>query len=689
MPYPRYLPALLLPCLPLLAAAQPAKDEVVNLSPFVISEGQDIGYRATNAMGATKTNTPIQDSPQSIQVINQEFIVDQGALSLDDALRYTSGINIGTDIRGDHYNMRGYVTGIPSRDSFRDTGRTPREMIDIDRIEVVKGPAAFAFGRTNPGGVINLVTKRPEFNPSYMFGGIVGSDDLYRGEMDITGPIDQGHHLAYRFEGATEDSKSYRTDFFQRRNFASPSVLFQLTPQMSLRVETEYMFDTRTPNRGLVLFNNVVPPDVPLSANYQWEGSRISVTEYSYLAEYLYQLNRHLSFRLASRYNNADEYSYVTNVTAVNATTGNLTRSVQRSRVVVDNRYTQAEFVYVADTFGVEHNVLGGTEIGWNDTDSVVYQAALPTINVHSPDPTLAPGAFALNSNVRTDVGFKSLYLQDQLFFFDHHLTGLVGVRHDQFTQNAINRQVTPASFVRIEGNYADPHYGLAWMPNKDLTLYATYSTSNVPPTQANPNGSLLTPTVGSIDEAGVKASFLDERLSSTLSVYQIDQDNVSVADPTRPGYLINVGSRRNKGAEMDTTYIITNEWTFLVSLAYNYGKVTDDTTLPIGAPLPRNPKRVANFWTRYDFKHGVLRNLTLGLGWTYNDFSWVDNNGAVKLPGYNRWDALVRYRWKRFDLSVNLRNLTDRRYYQASGNTMDIMPGIPFSYETALRVHF
>lgn len=689
------LPALLIAArLPAQAQTAPAPakntEEPVSLSAFVVSDGKDIGYRATNAMGATKTNTPIQETPQSIQVINNEFILDQGALSLDDAMRYTSGVSIGTDLRGDRYSMRGYVTGIPSKDYFRDTGRTPREMSNISRVEVVKGPAAFTFGRTNPGGVINLVVKRPLYDPETTVTGVVGSDSLYRAELDTTGPIDAGHHLAYRAIGAWEDAKSPRDGFFVKRKFVTPSLLLQITPDTSLRVETEYLYDNRTPNRGLVMINGQVPSYVPLTENYQWDGSRITTTQYNYFAELLHKINSHISLRLATRYNNADEFSYVTNVSAVNATTGALTRTVQRSNdVVVDNRYTQAEILVQGDTFGIQHSILGGTEIGWNDTDSIVDQATLPTTNIVNPDTHLAPGVFAPNSNVRTDTAFKSLYLQDQLFFFDHHLTALVGVRRDQFSQNAINRRVTPASFQYIEGQYVDPHYGLAWMPTKELMVYATYSTANVPPTQANPDGAVLQPAVGKIKEVGAKTTFLDERLTSTFALYQVDQDNVSVVDPTRINYLINAGSRQNKGAELDTTWIISNQWTALVSLAYNSGRVTSDTQLPIGSPLPRNPKRAATVWTRYDFKHGIWKNLTLGLGWIYADGSYADNVGAIFLPGYNRWDALVRYRYKKIDVSVNFRNLTDRRYFQSAASNFDVLPGLPFSVETSVRVRF
>lgn len=672
------------------ASSATSDKDVVILSPFVVKGEADIGYRATNAMGATKTNTPIQETPQSIQVINQEFIIDQGAISLDDTMRFTSGVSQGTDIRGDRYSMRGYQTGIPSKDAFRDTGRAPREMSNIERVEVVKGPAAFTFGRTTPGGVINMVLKRPQTKRATTLTGVVGSYDYYRATLDTTGPIDSAGHFAYRLIGAWEDSNSFRDDFSVKREFITPSILWQITPSTSLRIESEYLHDERTPNRGLVMLNGRVPDPIPTSNNYQWEGSRIDSTQYNYLVELLHRFNSHISLRAASRYNNTDEFGYVTNVTGVNATTGLLTRSVQRSNdVIIDNRYTQVELLLTGTTFGLEHNVLVGTEIGWNNSDSTVDQASLPAASIYAPNPMLAPGNFNNTSKVNTYSDFKSYYLQDQIFLANHTFAILAGARRDEYKQDATNRRVNPATVTHIHGSFTDPRLGVAWYPSKELTFYAMYASSNVPPTGANPDGRLLKPSVGSIYEAGVKATFLDQRLTSTFALYDVNQDNVGVSDPANPGYKLNVGSRRSIGADLDITYIIANNWTLLASAAYVDGEVTADTTIPVGSPLGNIPDFAATAWMRYDVKSGPLHNFTFGLGYIYSGSTYVDDFGAVKLPSFYRFDGLVRYRWKDLDLSLNLRNLDNHRFYQAAASVYDVQPGIPFTAQLTVRYRF
>lgn len=664
--------------------------ETIILSPFVVSSQSDIGYRATNTTSATKTDTPIQEVPQSIQVINQEFILDQGALSLDDTMRFTSGINEGTDIRGDRYTMRGFQTGIPSKDAFRDTGRAPREMANIERVEVIKGPAAFTFGRTNPGGMINMVLKRPRLERSSTITAVVGSNSFYRATLDTTGPIDEGKRFAYRLIGAWEDSETFRDHFFVEREFISPSMLWTISNKTSLRVEVEYLHDNRMPNRGLVMLNNQVPASVSRSTNYQWAGSRIESTQYNYLVEFLHQFNRNLSFRVASRYNNTDEFGYVTNINALNATTGMLTRNVQRSNdVVIDNRYSQIEFLLNGKALGMDHNILAGTEIGWNDADQVVDQAPLAATSIFAPDSTIAPGVFANTQNIRTYTSYRSLYLQDQIYLFDRKFAVLLGARRDDFTQEATNRRVTPLNTVELSGHFTDPRIGVAWMPSSKLTVYGLYTTSNVQPTAANPDGQILQPSVGKIFETGVKGSFLEERLTSTLAVYQLDQENVNVADPLRPGYQINVGSRRVKGVEVDGTYIIANHWTLLASAAYSTGEVTFDTVIPVGTPLANKPDWQGSLWTRYDFKTGRLKNFTVGVGWIYNDSTYIGNTGGVTLPSFTRWDALIRYRGKRLDVSINLRNLADKDYFQSAASTLDVKPGTPFTIQSSFRLRF
>ncbi|MCC5023332.1 MAG: TonB-dependent receptor plug domain-containing protein [Candidatus Synoicihabitans palmerolidicus] len=195
-------------------------DDLVKLSPFKISVESDEGYRSENSVSGTKTNTEILKTPQSIQVINNSFIADQQALVMADALRYTSGVTEGNNSRGDRFEMRGFTTGIPFKNGFRDTGRAPRDTANMDRIEIAKGPASVIMSRTSPGGAMNILSKVPQPVASTTLEAQVGSDSFKRAVLDTTGPVGDGR-LAYRLTGAWQASGSHVDTFFIDRTFVS------------------------------------------------------------------------------------------------------------------------------------------------------------------------------------------------------------------------------------------------------------------------------------------------------------------------------------------------------------------------------------------------------------------------------------------------------------------------------------
>jgi iron complex outermembrane receptor protein len=347
------------------------------------------------------------------------------------------------------------------------------------------------------------------------------------------------------------------------------------------------------------------------------------------------------------------------------------------------------ELLGQANTFGLEHNLLVGTELGYNNVDQVVGQSPLAATSIYAPDSGIAPTTFAPNNNSTTNTDYRSYYIQDQIYLLKRQVSILAGARRDYFKQTAVNRRVNPPTSQILEGNFTDPRLGLAWIPSKELTVYGLFTSSHIQPTQANPNGEILKPNLGSIYELGIKGSFLNERLTATLAGYSLTQDHVSVTDPTRPGYQIDAGARKVEGVEIDGTFIISSQWTVLASAAYSDGEVTSDTTLIVGSPLPNSPTWQTSAWTRYDFKNGPLKRLSLGLGVIMADSFFVDNAGQISVSGFTRFDGLVRYRYKRVDVSLNLRNLLNKHYVQAAASAFDVKPGAPFSIQGSVRLKF
>lgn len=233
------------------------KEETVQLSAFEVSTKQDEGYRSNNSASGNKTGTAIRETPQSIQIVNQSFMDDLQARSVADALVYTSGLTEGQNSRGDRFEIRGFTTGIPFKNGFRDSGRAPRDTANFDRIEVAKGPASVIFSRTSAGGAVNILTKLPQRRRATEVALTVGGNDYYRGTIDTTGPL-SSDQLLYRVNVAWQDSGSFRDDGFIHRLFFTPVISVILGPRTRLNVEFEYLRDRRVNDAGLVAVGNRV-----------------------------------------------------------------------------------------------------------------------------------------------------------------------------------------------------------------------------------------------------------------------------------------------------------------------------------------------------------------------------------------------------------------------------------------------
>ena len=302
------------------SATTAENDPAAMLSPFQINEKQDDGYRSLNSVTGSKTNTPLLKMPQSIQIINLSFLLDQKTFIMADALRYTSGVTEGANSRGDRFEMRGFTSGIPFKNGFRDTGRAPRDASNFDRIEVAKGPASVTLSRTNPGGAMNILTKLPLPRPQGEVVTTIGAHRFYRANVDSTGPL-AGSKLLYRVNAAWHDSESFREEFFIRRSFFTPVVTWAPTQSTRVVAEVEYMHDVRRTDGGLVAVGTRVV-DVPRGTYYGMPFDRNSSDLIAGRLELLHTVSDHLSLRVAMRNNQCNEWGDETQ--SVGVTTDNL-----------------------------------------------------------------------------------------------------------------------------------------------------------------------------------------------------------------------------------------------------------------------------------------------------------------------------------------------------------------------------
>ncbi|MEH2249200.1 TonB-dependent receptor plug domain-containing protein [Nostoc sp.] len=291
------------------AQTQPSQPSASGDEPIeLVVTGEQDGYRVTDGSTATKTDTPLRDIPASIQVIPHQVIEDQGATSIREAVRNVSGVNFSTASgnRVEDFNMRGF-TAMQFRNGFReDSTRTQVDLANIERIEVLKGPASVLFGQADPAGIINYITKQPLLNPYYNVSFTAGSYSFYRPTIDFSGPLTADKKLAYRLNAAYENAGSFRDFVDTERFIVAPTLTWQISPDTKLTAEVSYIHDARPIDRGLVTLSNNRVADIPISRllGAAGDGDFAETRAVFYLDHYF---NSNISLRSAFRYTDSSE----------------------------------------------------------------------------------------------------------------------------------------------------------------------------------------------------------------------------------------------------------------------------------------------------------------------------------------------------------------------------------------------
>src|SRR5688572_14914794 len=481
---------------PIDAGADP-----IVLSPFEITTSQDEGYRSNNSASGSKTNTAIRETPQSIQIVNQSFMDDIQARSVADALLYTSGITEGQNPRGDRFEIRGFTTGIPFKNGFRDTGRAPRDNANFDRIEVAKGPASVIFSRTSPGGAVNILTKLPQPRPFIGVSTTVGGYDYYRATLDLNGPL-AGKNLLYRLNVAYQDSGSYRDHGFIHRQFVAPVFSWIIGSRTRLNVEFEYLRDRRVNDAGIVAVGTTPLPIDP--STFYGDPDDVNATEQiSGRYEILHSFESGIALRHAFRVNQTNERGYETQFNSVNTTTLLLNRA---RRYLVDENvdyfYVQTEASYELRATGGRHKLIAGFEFGCNFDGGITDQAPMTSTSVLAPDRGTT-GAFTNNRWLDGTTWVEEYFVQDQFYFLEDKLALLAGARFARIEQFNTNKRTNVKTDT--SGDAPNPRFGIVWLPNDSLSVFANRSDLLTPQSGANPDGTTFDPITAVLTEVGAR----------------------------------------------------------------------------------------------------------------------------------------------------------------------------------------
>ena len=672
-------------------------------------------FQTDESSTATKMNIPLNEIPQGVGVANQALIQSQQDIYFADAVENISGVNRDVLLAGDVGNaitIRGLPLGIFSnyyRDGFAFDGMVPSDTTDVDRVEILKGPASVLYGRAASSGIVNLITKEPLPTTHYTFTFQADRFGAVRPTFDITGPIGSSDKLFYRLDAELADTSSFRNYFHDRRYFLAPALTWKPERATTTRFLIEYLHGRTTTDYGIPSLGDR-PAPVPISSFYgePWQHSALQNETGSV----------DVSHNLTSRWVVRSRFrATLTDWNYLDISSGYIMPDNQTlARYSEDAAYPLRFYDWQTDLTGifksgpVEHNVLVGFEYGF---ESVVQRAVFsdaPPLNLFNPayfsqtTPSQAalasyffnpsfPDYFPINgtSRLMTHGG----YIQDQISLLPK-LKLLAGVRFEGFTQkydetdyDTHNRQSNVSVLPRI---------GITYQMLQPLSLYASWSRSFSPTlaAQFGPNGQPFVPEKGVQYEVGARTSALHGRLTSSLALYRIRSSNLLITNPGNPLASIQLGEVESKGVEFDTSGRILPGWSITFAYAFNEATVVSDPVYTIGNILQNAPRHSGSIWTIYEVQHGALRGLSFGGGVQARSYRYVDPSDDVILPGYARLDATASYAFgpsrgeqKRYRIAVNIQNLTNRLYYVSGNTPLDVFPGSPINAMMEFQVRY
>lgn len=663
--------------------------------PVETATGPVSGYRATLTATATRTESAIRDVPQSIQIVPRQVIEDQAALRLVDVVQNVSSVQLnGTSgNRGDTYNIRAFETRRYAINGFMitstmDRPETALDLANVERVEVLKGPSSVMVGLSEPGGVINIVTRAPTQKFSLGAAFQAGSFDFYRAELSVSGPLNASGTLTARATGALQASDGFREEARQSERAFGAAAL-RWTPDSLTQVDlTLDHADQKQPfDRGLIADD---------AGNYirnarRYLGERWSVTGAQKTLVGLAaqrQVTPWLMLRFNGRYTDAfvqDRYGVDLEGIEDDG------RTVQRrvTNRTEDSKDLTMRFDALIDAFtgGIEHRIMAGAEHGRGDFSFRSGRSNIASLDMIAPIygitplPTTRPNA-AYDQDART----WAFYIQDQLTLGDKW-KALAGVRYDKsknFTDDIFN-----AEQIDLRDDAFTWRAGLVYQPTTAISIYGSYTQSFQPQEGQLIDLSPLEPETGDQYEAGVKIDVAD-RLSITGAVFQITKQNVATEDPTDPDFSILTGEQRVRGVEIDLSGEILPGWNMIANVSHLDAQITRDNVYAVGNDLIGIPKLSGRLWSTYTFPAGRLGGLTVGGGVRLVGKRQVDLENSYTIAGYETIDASVRYALNaHWEVSLNIDNLTNRFFIEGVQGNNNLYPGSPRRILGTVRARF
>ncbi len=687
----------------------PAVDATLQLEPTSITgksvesgSGPVEGYVATRSGAGTKTDTPLIEIPQSISVITRQQMQAQGAQTVTDALRYVPGVKVeayGLDPKGfDWLYIRGfngqassdYLNGLRQQNNSYAFFRS--EPYALDRIDVVRGPASSLFGQGDAGGIVNRVSKKPQANHVNEVQFTGGNHDRLQGQFDIGGALDDDQHLLYRVVGLARDAET-QVDYADGhalkddRLYIAPSFTWAPNDDTSLTLLSDFMRDS---NGGSLFAYSTPSGHTTNTLMGDHSFNHLDQEQFSLGYEFRHRLDDTWEFRQNARYGQVDVIFQNLLPTAVDTSTGNVTRIADRFDQHMDtfnlDNQLQADFA----TGPISHTLLMGVDYTWQDADITRWRTQAPSLNLYAPQYGMAinrPSAANSLSSIDYDQSIEQVggYVQDQIKFDDHWIV-TAGGRYD-YVRNALDNHVGASS--NQKDNAFTGRLGLTYLTEFGLAPYVSYAESFTPNTGTDRNGSAFDPSMAHQWEVGVKYQPTDAILM-TLAAYDLTKTNVlttEIVNGVNTRFTVASGEQQSRGIEAEIKARLDQHWDLIASYTYTDAEITKSNNGDEGKRPANVPKHMASTWLNYTFNNNLLNGLSLGGGARYTGVLYGDNGNTYHIDNYTLFDAGASYPInKNLTVSVNAQNLLDTEYVATCDDSYECYPGMRRTLLTSVK---
>ncbi|MCF4167204.1 TonB-dependent siderophore receptor [Zavarzinia compransoris] len=661
--------------------------------------GPGDGYRATTSQSATKTGSPILETPQAVQVLTRGLMDDQGSRSMTDVLRNAAGVMPGGYYYGwDYFRIRGFdadaslfIDGL-SNSYYVSTSLDPYL---FDRIEVVRGPASTLYGAGSLGGMVNAVSKRPIMDDFADFEFIYGTEGDYIGRVDAGGVLTDDGTLLGRLLVSYGSDDTFIDEVDPSEHLAiAPSITWNPTTATSFTLLTQYATDDNEgaptlPAYGTVLpnANGSIPLDTFLGEPDAPESVELETARIGY--EFRHEFNDSIAIRQNARvtWHNEDWANIIYPSGFPLGDDRTLLRFYysRESKALIGNIDTALEARF--DVGGFEHFLAFGLDYGYFDEDATASNfTQFDTIDIFTLNYNGTVPAQPLVAPAKTTMRQFGVYLQDQIRYEDLTLT--LGGRIDDASVEDLTQKSSDSKF--------SPKVGLTYEFLPGFAAYANYSQSFMPqPGYLTASGANADPETGENYEVGLKVESEDGTLSGTIDVFQLTRQNVVDDNPSgvlpSGSFFYGVtGEQRSRGLEADVRWSPIAGLDVTAAYTYTDAEVTDDANAAkIGQTVRNVPKHIFSAWAHYRLQEGPLAGFGFGAGVNHYTEQEGTLPNSFTLPAYTLVNAAVSYETGPFSVQLNVNNVLDEEYYVGSYSDFYVLPGAPTEAQLTVGYKF